>query len=144
MTNAMNTNQVKSLKSLTRDFLQRAQSYLEQAEACNMAVGDFRESTTRFKNKLDQLESEHASYSTLASDMLERVEHILHVLEVDGRPDPRLADLSAAVRNSAKLLQAVCASRASHQPNRSFARQRPSGTNQSLGNAMSQGDVDLP
>lgn len=110
MSNAMNTNQVKSLRSLTVDFLQRAQSYLEQAEACGVAVEDFRHSKKQFEETLDRLEDERASYSTLAKEMLARVEHTLHVLEVDGRPDPRLADLLAAVKNSAQLLEAVCSS----------------------------------
>lgn len=121
MSNAMNTDQVQSLRSLTGNFLQRAQSYLEQAEACNVGVEEFRESTRRFENKLEKLEEEHASYSTLAGEMLERVEHILHVLEVDGRPDPRLAELTASVKNSARLIEAVCTSRAAATVNRGFA-----------------------
>lgn len=107
----MNTNQRVSLQDMARQFLARANHYLDQADVC---YDELEASTNRLARYLEDVDSDNGDrYHELAQKLFRQVDDILDILEKSGHKEDLLADLSAAARNTSALVEAVQASRKS-------------------------------
>lgn len=105
----MNTNQRVSLQDMARQFMARANHYLDQADVCHL---ELEASTDRLALYLDEVEADDGDrYHELAQKLFRQVDQILRILEESGHKDDLLADLSAAARNTSALVDAVQSSR---------------------------------
>ena len=112
MANEINTNQVRSMERLVEDFLERAHNYIGQAESSGVAVDTFKESTSEFERVVERAEKQRDDYLEHADKMLEQVERILRALEKAERLDDVLEEKHAQIKVGARLIRAVCTTRA--------------------------------